>query len=149
MSKNREDIVLTAKLAQSTAKENKKTNDSFVVTQLKSVAREGMFNNFSQALETLVFKQRFWTAIKTGTLSGEWTFTVLDTRTNQEIVCLNKCTIKNITITVKKEGLMEVSITIEHALTGLQSALMSAVSAIVSVTLEKDRENVQLSDDIK
>lgn len=149
MSTKREDLVLIAKVIGSAAKENKKTNDSYMLTQFRGVAMEGLFSAFSQGLEHTVFGERYWSKIKTGALAGEWIMTISDCKSNLEIAKIDPCTIKDIAVAIKKEGLIEVTVQVEHDITGLQPAITAAVSATVSLSLEKKRNNIELTDDVK
>jgi len=131
---------IVSRMTKSSVIEDKKSDDAVVETQFEGEVGPGAFSEYSSDLETMVFTNRCWEAIKCGTQVGKWVMSITDPNSGAVVAELKDCVIKDLKVKVGKEDAKLVTVIIAHAYSTKQKAIECAVSTVVDMALEKDTE---------
>lgn len=148
-----EKLSLKMRLVGTAVKEDRKLQDSLIVTRFRGLAARGSMVAFSKELERVVFELRIWKAsFSTGQQPGMWKMILrVDDSDKKPLAEVIHCTMKDLRFSLKvikkkKKDPVELiflTLLVEHGNNPAQKAIVCAVPSTVTVTLEKEEEEIR------
>ena len=135
-------LSIAGRCVSSHVKEDKKTQNTIILTKIVGLAVEGMFQAFSKDLNDMVFVRGCWSKIDTGALVGKYQVQLYDLKSGSLLTTLNGVEIMKIVASFKKD-VKEVQVILKYPQNMKQGVVEASVSTFVRVNLFPVTDNLE------